>query len=796
MARIRTGKKLLEKQTLPYSFFGWVLFLVQNIGRLTYKLLFFCFSTVAKACYYAFYTLYYFFILTAKLPLSLLKFSQKLILYLIKLIKLVSLPKIRLPKFQPPKIPIPAIKLPKAKPFRFTLTKKSFLFLSTTVIIVGSSLYFYITILKDLPGPDKLITRDQVVSTKIYDRNYQLLFTVFNGNQNRTLVRLENIPEYVKQATIAIEDKDFYKHPGFSPRGILRALWRNFFSSKTEGGSTITQQLIKNALLSPEKTWQRKTKEVLLSIQTELIFTKDEILQMYFNEVPYGGTAYGIEEASLTYFGKSIKDVSLAEAAMLAGLPAAPTKYSPFGANPKMAVVRQHQVLEAMVKNGYITNKQAQEAQNQKIVLVPQTTNIKAPHFVMYVKDLLVEKYGTKMVEQGGLQVITSLDLGIQEMAQVFVSQEVDKLAGMRVSNGAALATNPKTGEVLAMVGSKDYYDLTNDGNVNVTTSLRQPGSAIKVVTYAVALQNGFTPATVIPDTPITYKTPGAEPYSPVNYDNRFHGNVTLRTALASSYNVPAVKTLAVFGVNKMIDMGELMGVTSWQDRYRFGLSLTLGGGEVKMTDMTVVYGSLANLGTKVNLKPVLKITDYKGRVLNDFETVPKKVLDSKIAYLLTDILKDNNARTPAFGPTSLLVIPGHEVAVKTGTTNDKRDNWTIGYTQDFLVAVWVGNNDNTPMSAVASGITGASPIWNNIITSILKNQPAHQFAKPDDLIKVQICTLNGLLTCEGCPSKEEYFLPGTQPKYHCNSEEIKKIVEEQEKKEENQILEGASTER
>ncbi|MFC1711089.1 transglycosylase domain-containing protein [Patescibacteria group bacterium] len=810
MARIRTGKNLLNKQYLPHSFFGWVLFILENIGRLTYKIFFLILTIPLKACFYALYTLSFIFKNIIYLIYKVLSLIVNKLICLIKLIAHFKLPKVSLPKPKPIKVPLPKAKIPsfpKAKfpsikfpsfriPF-FGFFRKapilSFLILFTTII----SLYFYINILKDLPGPDKLQTRDQIVSTKIYDRHENLLFTVYNGDQNRSLIKLEEIPEQVKLATIAIEDKDFYKHPGFSIRGITRAIWKNFFNPGLEGGSTITQQLIKNALLTPEKTWQRKLKELILSIQTELIFSKDEILQMYFNEVPYGGTAYGVEEAALTYLGKSIKDVNLAEAALLAGLPAAPTKYSPFGANPKLAVERQHQVLNDMVKENYISKEQEKEAKNQKIILAPQKTNIKAPHFVMYVKDLLVEKYGTKVIEQGGLKVITSLDLNIQEMTQQKVTEEINKLANMNISNGAALVTNPKTGEVLAMVGSRDYFNKDLDGNVNVTIMPRQPGSSIKVVTYAVALENGFTPATIIPDTPITYKVPGAEPYSPVNYDSRFHGNVSLRTALASSYNVPAVKTLAVFGVNKMIDKGEAMGITTWQNRDRFGLAITLGAGEVKMTDLAEVYGSIANLGQKVSLHPILEVTDYKGRVLADFNHAkPERVLDANVAYLLTDILKDNNARMPAFGPTSYLVIPNHEVAVKTGTTNDKRDNWTIGYTQDYLVSVWVGNNDNSPMSAVASGITGASPIWNYIMLDLLANKPSQQFNRPESLIKLSVCTLNGLLSCEGCPSKEEYFLPGTEPKYHCNSEEIKKLIEEKEKQKDDNILEGISIER
>ncbi len=690
------------------------------------------------------------------------------------------------------------------------------------IFTFATSFYFYLKIIKDLPGPDKLIEHQSAASTKIYDRHGQLLYTIFDGARKRTLVKLSDIPDYVVKATIAIEDKDFYKHTGFSVSGIIRAIIRNLASSEIQGGSTITQQLIKNALLTPEKTIKRKLKEIILSIETEMVFSKDEILQMYLNEVAYGGTAYGIEEAAQTYFAKSIKDVNLAEAALLAGLPAAPTKYSPFGPNPQLVISRQHQVLNQMVEENYITQEGADEAKKEKIILAPQQTNIEAPHFVMYVKDLLVEKYGSRVVEQGGLQVTTSLDLNIQQVVQEKITQEVNKLASLRVGNGAALVTNPQTGEILAMVGSKDYFNLKQDGNVNVTTRPRQPGSAIKIVTYALALSNNFTPATVIPDSPITYYTPGSEAYSPINYDNRFHGNVSLRIALASSYNVPAVKVLASLGVEKMTDLGRKMGITTWPEEQYYGLSTTLGSAEVKMTDMAVAYGTIANLGLKVDLHPILEVKNSQGKILDKLpvhrspalsvgrlgaggEIAKERVLSPAVAYLLTDILKDNQARTPAFGPNSLLKITDHEVAVKTGTTNDKRDNWTIGYTQDYLVAVWVGNNDNTPMSAVASGITGASPIWHNIMTELLKDKPSHQFSQPENLIKVSICSWNGLLPCAGCPDREEYFLPGTEPKYHCSSEQIEKIKEEMEKNpaerdrpldetKEDKILEGIST--
>jgi 1A family penicillin-binding protein len=676
-----------------------------------------------------------------------------------------------------------------------------------------SVLIFYHIVLKDLPSPDRLITRNQDITTKIYDRHGQLLYKVYLS-QNRTLVKIENLPQSLIDATIAIEDRDFYKHQGLSIRGIIRAIKKNIFQQKTEGGSTITQQLVKNALLTSEKTFSRKLKEAILAIKVEAKFTKKEILQMYLNEVNYGGPAYGIEEAAQMYFGKHAKDLNLPESALLAGLPASPTRYSPFGSHPEYAKTRQIEVLRNMVENSFITPQEAEKATSESLEFAPQKTDILAPHFVMYVKDLLVQKYGQETVEQGGLHVITSLDLNLQEMAQNEVAQEVEKLKRLKVSNGAALITNPKTGEILAMVGSTNYFDQEHDGAVNVTLRPRQPGSSIKPINYSYALGHGFTPSSVISDSPVVYRIPGAPPYAPQNYDGRFHGNVTLRTALASSYNVPAIKVLASYGVQKMVEQGKAMGITTWEDSSRFGLSLTLGGGEVKMVDMAVVYGTLANLGLKVPLKPILAVTDYAGKVLEkngrtfsgllqQIEESSSPVLDPNIAYLLTDILKDNQARTPAFGSHSNLIIPGFDVAVKTGTSNNLRDNWTLGFTPSFLATVWVGNNDNSPMSRVASGLTGASTIWHNLMVNLLKDRPNESFPAPSGLQKIKICALTGELPCTGCPTREEYFLPGTQPKKACSEEFIRSLIEKkkeeenkEEDKEEDKILEGISTQR
>lgn len=657
--------------------------------------------------------------------------------------------------------------------------------LATTIIY-----YLFIIVFKDLPSPQKLLTRQQALTTKIYDRDGALLYKIYRG-KDRTVISLDELPSYLVQATIAIEDKDFYHHQGLSLRGILRAAYQNIIQHQMEGGSTITQQLIKNALLTPEKTWERKVKEAILAISVEKKYSKNQILEMYFNEVGYGGAAYGIEEASQKYFGKAAKDLDLAEASLLAGLPVSPTRYSPFGSNPASSKERQVLVLNRMVEDGYITDEQRQIANSEILTFAPQENEIHAPHFVMYVKELLAQKYGEQMLEQGGLEVRTSLDLNVQDIAQKTVADEIKNLGNYHITNGATLITNPKTGEILAMVGSKDYFATDIDGNYNVTTALRQPGSSIKPVNYSLALENGFTLGSLIDDSPITYQIPGSEPYSPTNYDHRFHGQVPLRIALASSYNVPAVKILATFGVRKMIERGKEMGITTWDDPSRFGLSLTLGGGEVKMTDMATVYGVIANNGVRVDLNPILEIKDSTGKILekNDFgKETP--VLNPGVAFLLTNILSDNNARTPAFGPSSQLNIPNRTVAVKTGTTQNMRDNWTIGYTPSRLVAVWVGNNNNTPMSYVASGVTGASPIWRKIMDNLLANYPIEDFSKPDEIKEVNICSITNSLSCDGCPSiRKEYFLSGTEPKYSCTAEKIKEILDQRKPTSSPQIL-------
>lgn len=593
-------------------------------------------------------------------------------------------------------------------------------FISLLVIL----LYFqFNSFVKNLPNPGQIKSLGFPATTKIYDRNGILLYEIY-GSYNRTPISLSNIPTHVKQATILAEDKEFYIHNGISLRGMTRALLHNLTSDSLEGGSTITQQLIRSTYLTPERTMIRKLKEIILSVWIEKLYSKDQILEMYLNQVPYGGTAWGIEAAAENYFNKKSTDLNLAEAAVLAGLPASPSKYSPFN-NPINYRNRQLMILKRMISSGYINQKEFDEAKDSNLSFNEPRAPIAAPHFVMYVKELLNKYYGPRLTETGGLRVTTTLDLKLQENTQKILSEQINNLKGLLVTNGAALITNPQNGEILTMVGSADYFDKSNDGNVNVTQSLRQPGSSIKVVNYAAALQNGFTASSIINDSPITYSGAGQAGYRPVNYDGRFHGPVTLRTALASSYNIPAVKVLNTIGVDKMIDTGKDMGIDTWENRDRFGLSLTLGGGEVTMTDMAEVYGTLANNGTRNNLIPLIKITDYNGRNLPlPILRKPYKAIPEAVAYILTSILSDNEARAPAFGRNSALNIDGKTIAVKTGTSDNKRDNWTIGYTKDFVTTVWVGNNDNKPMHPqLTSGVTGAAPIWRATMEMLLSDK-------------------------------------------------------------------------
>lgn len=614
---------------------------------------------------------------------------------------------------------------------------------------------FFIFI-SDLPKLSNLSVNYIPKSTKILDRNGNLLFEIY-ANQNRTIVPLKAIPKKLQEATIAIEDKDFYKHGGFDIKGIARALYVDITKKDLQGGSTITQQLIKSALLTPEPTITRKVRELVLAFWAERKYTKSQILELYFNYVPYGGTAWGVEAASNIYFGKDASSLSLSESAYLAGLPQAPSQYSPFAGDGSQGKRRQKEVLNAMVEQGYITSDQAKQAYAEKLIFQSSHVPIQAPHFVMYVKDLLVRKYGLFEVERGGLKVTTSLDIDTQKMAEKIVSDEIDKDGYLGIGNGAALVTNPKNGDILAMVGSRDYFDSDHDGNVNITTSLRQPGSTIKLVTYTLALSKGMTEATILDDTPLTISYPGSPSYTPVNYDGRFHGKVPLRIAFANSFNIPAVRVAQKLGVDELVAFGKKMGISSWGSSDNYGLSITLGAAEVSMVDLATAYGTIANEGSKVVLDPIRQITDAEGKVIEQKNPTPEVVVSPGVAFIVSDILADNKARSIEFGTTSPLSVSNQRVSVKTGTTDNKRDNWTIGYTPGVLVATWVGNNDNTPLSqALASGITGAAPMWNRIMTNMLQGRDSSTPQVPEEVISRQ------------CFGYTAYFIRGTDAKAPC----------------------------
>lgn len=641
---------------------------------------------------------------------------------------------------------------------RRSLPKRFFpwMAMNKTVLTISGSITFLLSVFLSyqwflsLPNPSLLAHRPIPQSTILYDRNGKELYR-FYATQNRTVVSLKQIPKTLIDATFAIEDKNFYSHPGFDLFAIIRATVSNYQGNYIQGASTLTQQLIKSALLSPEKQLTRKVKEIILAIWTEKMYSKDQILTMYFNQIPYGGTAWGVEAAANIYFDKHVQDLDLAESAFLAGITAAPSYYSPFGTNPQVWKERQKEVLKRMSDLGYISKDTYAKALKEELVFHKQESPLIAPHFIAYIKDILITKYGLAAVEKGGLKVITTLDSTLQQKAQEIVHDRVQADRYLNLSNGAAVITDPQTGDVLAMVGSQDYTD-PNGGSVNLATSLRQPGSTVKVITYSAALSHGFTAASILDDSPTSFGIPGSTPYSPVNYDGKFHGKLPLRFALANSLNIPAVKTLNQVGISTMVNLGHSMGATHWGDPSQYGLSVTLGSAELTMLDLGSVFATLANQGTRVDLNPILQITDSNDRTIMKKEVTSEEVLDPGVAYIMSDILSDNNARSMEFGPNSPLVIPDHTVSVKTGTSDDKRDNWTVGYTKDYVVTVWVGNNDGAPMNpSLASGITGAAPIWHTIMAYLLENTPDEKYNVPESIVSVS------------CGGRKEYFLRGTE---------------------------------
>lgn len=622
---------------------------------------------------------------------------------------------------------------------------------------------------RDLPDPSKVVRREGY-STKILDRDGNSLYDIYT-DYNRVPVTFDQIPLVMRQGIIAIEDKDFYNHDGFSMWGTVRGFSRLFTRGRAQGGSTITQQLVKNVLLTSDYSLVRKFKELVLSIQIERKFSKDEILQMYLNEAPYGGTAIGVAAASERYFGKEPIDLTLTEAAILAGMPQAPSRYSPYGSDPKAYVGRTTDVLRRMREDGYISVEQekASLAELPNVVFREQSVAIKAPHFVFFVKDKLVELLGEAVVEEGGYTVTTTLDSELQDFAQKAVKEEIAKLEKVHVTNGAAMVMSPESGEILAMVGSKDYFASDYDGKVNVVMSMRQPGSAIKPVTYAAAFAEGYAPSSMLLDVPT--KFPGAtadQKYEPKNYDGKFYGPVSLRTALGSSLNIPAVKLLSLVGLKDMLTLAHEMGFDSLaptaENMKRFGLSVTLGGGEVRLYDLVHSYGVFASGGERTDEVAILKV-EKDGRTIYEAKQPRKnRVLSEEVSFLINHVLSDNNARLLTFGANSYLNMSGRPIAVKTGTTNDRRDNWTVGWSSGAVVGVWVGNNDNSPMKEVASGVTGASPIWRKIILETWSKYPGRDWEVPSGIESRQVDVISGYPEHDGYPSRLDYFVKGTVP--------------------------------
>lgn len=634
-------------------------------------------------------------------------------------------------------------------------------------LVMGIALFAWYS--KDLPSPTKVIRREGFAS-RIYDRNGELLYDLYH-DQKRQPVTDDQIPDNLKKATVAVEDKSFYSHSGFDPMAPFRIIKNLFYFKKITGGSTLTQQLVKNVLLTSDVTITRKIKEFILSVQIEAKYKKNDILLMYLNEAPYGGTAWGVGTAAEQYFGKSVKDLNLAESAILAGLPQRPNVYSPFSTTPTAYVARTEHVLNRMVEDSYIdeeTKKTTmEEVKNYKFY--ENKSKLAAPHFVFWVKELLSERYGQDMAEGGGLKVTTTLDINLHNQVQQIVGDQVDKSEKLLISNGAALVMDPRDGQVLAMVGSRGYNSTKTSGQFNVVTQgLRQPGSAIKPITYLMALRKGYTAASMIMDTPVSFPVAGQKDYSPQNYTGTFNGPMSLRNALGNSINTIAVKLLASVGVNNMLQQAYDMGISTLEptteNMKKFGFAVTLGGADVKMIDLASAYSAFANGGNRVDPVGILKVEDKDGRVLEEYHPVNgKKVMSPQEAFIISNILADNSARTFTFGAVNSLVISNYQVAVKTGTTNDKKDNWTIGWTPNLLVSVWVGNNDSTPMGKIASGVSGAAPIWRQIMLYTLPKRDKQDFPIPEKIVNISVDKFSGYGVHDGFESKTEYFIDGTQ---------------------------------
>lgn len=624
--------------------------------------------------------------------------------------------------------------------------KNLIIFTSGLLMFLAGIFIVWVSLLK-LPDFESFSERKIQSSTKIYDRTGKILLYDVHQDVKRTMIPYEAMGVNIKNATVAIEDSEFYKHKGIRISSIIRAtIWAKLTGKRIQGGSTITQQLIKNTLLTPEVTIKRKIKEWILAYKLEKVMSKDQILTLYLNEAPYGGNIYGIKEASKAFFGKDPMDLTLAEAAYMAAIPNGPTYYSPYGKNKAKLDNRKNLVLKRMLDLKFIEQKDYEKAIYENVVFLPyQPMHIEAPHFVFFIKDYLENKYGPEKLDLGGLNVTTTIDYNLQKKVEEIVLRKAkENEKNWNGKNAAAVVLDPKTGQILAMVGSRDYFDKNIDGNFNVATAERQPGSSFKPIVYALAFKKGYTKDTVLFDVNTEFNSscdPTGSPkvghksakcYNPENYDNSFRGPMTLKDALAQSINIIAVKLLYLVGVNDSIKLAHDLGITTLNDPTRYGLSLVIGGGETTLLDMTSAYGVFANNGIKEPYTGVLSIEDSLNNIIEKYQNKSYKILEPNTTRILSEILSDNQARTPTFGSNSVLSIPNHEVAVKTGTTNDNKDAWTIGYTPSVSVGVWVGNNDNIPMKK--GGVSLAGPIWNEIMIEVLKNLPNELFDKPDPI--------------------------------------------------------------
>lgn len=651
-----------------------------------------------------------------------------------------------------------------------------------TLGVIGVSL-FIIYAKNGLPDPNSIISRQVKESTKIYDRTGKTILYDIYGEERRTVVSWDAISETMKKATLAAEDSGFYEHPGFDLKGIVRSIVRDIQSgSSAQGGSTITQQLVGNALVGRQKGGftgiKRKVQELILAVEVEQRFSKDEIFGMYLNQVPYGSNAYGVEAAARTFFGVPASDLTLGQAAVLASLPQRPSYLSPYGTHLADLTGRKEYVLNRMVQLGYINSEQYEQAKQEQITFKPLTTALVAPHFVLMARQYMIDKYGKDIVETGGFKIITTLDADLQKQAEATVTKyaAINKQK-YHANNAALVAIDPKTGEVRALVGSADYFDTENQGNYNVVTAQRQPGSAFKPFAYAYAFSKGFPDTTILwdeptefnplcpPDSSKKYASNGTACYHPKNYDGKYFGPITMRESLAESRNTTAVQTLYLAGIDNVLDLATKMGITTLSDRSRFGLALVLGGAEVRPIDLASAYGVFANDGIHLPWGLIQQVETSDGTILEQRHVTGERALDAQTSRLMSDVLSDNAARAREFGINNSLVIPGRKIAAKTGTTQEGRDAWVVGYTPSLVTAVWTGNNDNTPMSAAGAGISAAGPMWNAFMSLALRGTPVESFLAPDPLLTNKIM-LNGSYTSDIYPQPHSilYYVNKNDP--------------------------------